>query len=136
MVHDPGGSLRKKQLSKLDSCFSRLEYYGFSLKLNQINAKGQRKNYLTYIQNLQKENRIRYAEMFEVSYSSFIKFNKYLDIPFSDIDIAWLKRYEKWTKEQNFSISAISTRIKHLRAVFNLAITEYSIKNDCYPFHS
>ena len=92
--------------------------------------------YQTYIQNLKKENRIRYAGMFEVSYSSFIKFNKHLDIPFSDIDATWLKRYELWMKEQNLSVSTISTRIRHLRAVFNLAIAEHSIKNDCYPFHS
>ena len=37
-VRAPSGSLRKKQLSKLDSCFSRLEYYGFSLKLYRINV--------------------------------------------------------------------------------------------------
>lgn len=74
--------------------------------------------------------------MFEVSYSSFIKFNKHLDIPFSDIDVSWLKRYEMWMKEQNLSTSTISTRIRHLRAVFNLAIAEHSIKNDCYPFHT
>ena len=92
--------------------------------------------YLTYIQNLKKEKRIRYAGMFEVSYSSFIKFNKHLDIPFSDIDVAWLKRYEMWMKEQNLSTSTISTRIRHLRAVFNLAITEHSINRDCYPFNS
>lgn len=91
--------------------------------------------YLTYIQNLEKENRIRYAGMFEVSYSSFIKFNKHLDIPFSDIDAAWLKRYEMWMKENKLSVSTISTRVRHLRAVFNLAITEKAIKSDCYPFH-
>ena len=92
--------------------------------------------YLTYIQNLKKEKRIRYAGMLEVSYNSFIKFNRHLDIPFSDIDVAWLKKYELWMKEQNLSVSTISTRIRHLRAVFNLAITEHSIKNDCYPFHT
>ena len=92
--------------------------------------------YQTYIQNLKKESRIRYAGMFEVSYSSFIKFNKHLDIPFSDIDVSWLKRYEMWMKEQNLSTSTISTRIRHLRAVFNFAIAEHSIKNDCYPFHT
>ena len=92
--------------------------------------------YLTYIQNLKKEGRIRYAGMFEVSYTSFIKFNRHLDIPFSDIDIAWLKRYELWMKEQNLSVSTISTRIRHLRAIFNLDIVEHSIKNDCYPFRA
>lgn len=92
--------------------------------------------YLTYIQNLKKEKRIRYAGMFEVSYNSFIKFNKHLDIPFSHIDATWLKHYELWMKGQNLSVSTISTRIRHLRAVFNLAIAEHSIKNDCYPFRT
>lgn len=92
--------------------------------------------YLTYIQNLKKEKRIRYAGMLEVSYNSFIKFNKHLDIPFSDIDVAWLKKYELWMKEQNLSVSTISTRVRHLRAVFNLAIAEHFIKNDCYPFRN
>lgn len=91
--------------------------------------------YLTYIDNLKKENRLRYAGMYEISYNSFIKFNKHLDIPFSDIDVAWLKRYEAWGKSQNLSVSTISTRIRHLRAMFNLALLEHAIKSDCYPFH-
>ena len=91
--------------------------------------------FLTYIDNLKKENRLRYAGMYEVSYNSFIKFNKHLDTPFSDIDVAWLKRYEAWGKSQNLSVSTISTRIRHLRAVFNLALLEHAIKSDCYPFH-
>lgn len=103
---------------------------------NRTTNKTVGEYYLTYIQNLKKEKRIRYAGMLEVSYNSFIKFNKHLDIPFSDIDVAWLKRYELWMKEQNLSVSTISTRVRHLRAVFNLAIAEHSIKNDCYPFHS
>lgn len=103
---------------------------------NKTTCKTVGEYYLTYIQNLKKENRIRYAGMFEVSYSSFIKFNKHLDIPFSDIDVAWLKKYEMWMKEQTLSISTISTRIRHLRAVFNFAIAEHAIKNDCYPFHT
>lgn len=92
--------------------------------------------YLTYIANLKKENRVRYAGMYEISYNSFIKFNKHLDIPFSDIDAAWLKKYETWGKEQKLSVSTISTRLRHLRAVFNLALLEQTIKNDCYPFHT
>lgn len=92
--------------------------------------------YLTYIQNLLKEKRSRYASMFKVSYSSFIKFNKHLDISFSDIDVTWLKKYEIWMREQKLSINTISTRIRHLRAVFNLAIAEHAIKSDCYPFHT
>lgn len=97
-------------------------------------AKSVGEYYLTYIDNLKKENRIRYAGMYEVSYNSFIKFAKHLDIPFSDIDVSWLKRYETWGKAQNLSVSTISTRLRHLRAVFNLALLEHAIKSDCYPF--
>lgn len=87
-----------------------------------------------YIQILKKENRIRYAKMFEMSYSSFIKFNKHLQIPFSDIDVAWLKRCESWMKRQQLCQSTISTKVRHLRVIFNYAIEENAIKPDCYPF--
>lgn len=92
--------------------------------------------FMTYIENLKNENRLRYAGMYEISYNSFIKFAKHLDIPFSDIDVGWLKRYEAWGKTQNLSVSTISTRLRHLRAVFNLALLEHAIKSDCYPFHN
>lgn len=105
-----------------------------SVKPSATSKKTVGDYYLTYIDNLKKENRLRYAGMYEISYNSFMKFNKHLDIPFSDIDVGWLKRYEAWGKTQNLSISTISTRLRHLRAVFNLALTEHAIKSDCYPF--
>lgn len=92
--------------------------------------------FLSYITNLKKEGRVRYAGMFKVSYSSFIKFNGHLDMAFSDIDATWLKKYETWAKKNGLSVNTISTRVRHLRAIFNLAITEQAIKNDCYPFRA
>ena len=92
--------------------------------------------YLQYIESLKAENRIRYAGMYLVSYNSFIKFNKHLDIPFSDIDIAWLKRYEQWMKSQNFAINTIGTRLRHLRTIFNHAIDMKLITTDAYPFRA
>ncbi len=90
--------------------------------------------FLNYIQALKNENRLRYAGMFEVSYSSFIKFNKHLDIPFSDIDVAWLKKYEQWMKSNHYAINTIGTRLRHLRAVFNKAVE--SKQTTAYPFNS
>lgn len=72
--------------------------------------------------------------MFEVSYSSFIKFNKHLDIPFSEINVAWLKRYEQWMKSNHYAVNTIGTRLRHLRAVFNRAIE--SKQTTAYPFSS
>lgn len=72
--------------------------------------------------------------MFEVSYSSFVKFNKHLDMPFSDIDVAWLKKYEQWMKSNNYAVNTIGTRLRHLRAVFNRAIENK--QTTAYPFNS
>ena len=91
-------------------------------------------SYLKYIDILKNEKRVRYAGMYTVSYNSFLKFNGHLDIPFSDIDSLWLKRYENWMRSQELSNSTISTRLRHLRTVFNIAIIENKIKKDCYPF--
>ncbi len=87
-----------------------------------------------YLQSLKDENRLRYSGMFEVSYASFIKFNKHLDIPFSDIDVVWLKKYETWMKSNNYALNTIGTRLRHLRAVFNQAIE--AKQTTAYPFSS
>lgn len=89
-----------------------------------------------YINLLKEEERLRYAGMYEVSYNSFIKYAGTLDIPFSDIDSSWLKKYEIWMLRQNLAVNTIGTRIRHLRVIFNLAIEKSTIKSDCYPFHS
>ena len=93
-------------------------------------------SYLCYIQELKTGNRVRYAGMYEVSYSSFVKFNGHLDIPFSDIDCNWLKRYEYWMKTQGYAINTIGTRLRHLRVVFNRALDTKQISTECYPFNA
>lgn len=92
--------------------------------------------YLKHIDNLKRESRVRYAGMYQVSYNSFVKFNKHLDIPFIDIDILWLKRYEQWMKSQNFAINTIGTRLRHLRVIFNQALDMKLITTDNYPFRA
>lgn len=43
--------------------------------------------FLQEIAQLKKEERIRYAECHDYVYKSLLKFNKHLDIYFSDIDV-------------------------------------------------
>lgn len=128
------------QKAALDKKIAGKDFTATTLIETATSKYGRKKTvgeyFLAYIVNLKKEGRVRYAGMFKVSYSSFIKFNRHLDIPFSDIDATWLKKYEAWAKKKGLSVNTISTRIRHLRAVFNLAITEQSIKSDCYPFYA
>ena len=129
------GKIRRKALeNRLDG----KEFTATTLldKIEKQPPKTVGELYLQYIESLKLENRVRYAGMYQVSYNSFIKFNKHLDIPFLDIDIAWLKRYEQWMKSQNFAINTIGTRLRHLRTIFNKAIDMKLITTEAYPFRA
>ncbi len=89
-----------------------------------------------YINELKEQNRLRYAGMYEVSLNSFKKYVGSLDIPFSDIDVTWLKKYETWMLQQGLAVNTIGTRVRHLRAVFNMAIEHHVIDKECYPFNA
>lgn len=90
-----------------------------------------------YISMLKEQGRLRYAGMYEVSHNSFIKFsNGSLELPFNDVDVVWIKKYEAWMLKQGLAINTIGTRIRHLRAVFNMAIEHHVIDKECYPFHA
>ena len=89
-----------------------------------------------YIQELESANRLRYADMYKCTIHSLIKFNKHLDIPFSDMDTIWLKRYEVWLQSQGLAINTLGTRFRHLRVIYNFAIEEKIVKSEYYPFNS
>ena len=101
---------------------------------NPVRAKTVKEVFELYIQRLMVANRIRYAEMFKVTLKSLIKFNGHLDIYFSDIDVAWLKRYESFMLSENLAMNTLETRFVRLRTVFNLAIEEKIVKKEYYPF--
>ena len=89
-----------------------------------------------YIQELESANRLRYADMYKCTMHSLIKFNKHLDIPFSDMDTIWLKRYEVWLQSQGLAINTLGTRFRHLRVIYNFAREEKIVKSEYYPFNS
>ena len=89
-----------------------------------------------YIQELESANRLRYADMYKCTMHSLIKFNKHLDIPFSDMDTISLKRYEVWLQSQGLAINTLGTRFRHLRVIYNFAIEEKIVKSEYYPFNS
>ena len=89
-----------------------------------------------YVEQLRDQGRYRYAGMYDVSFNSFVKYAGSLDIPFNDIDVTWLKKYEVWMLKQGLAVNTIGTRIRHLRAVFNMAIEHHIIDKECYPFQA
>ena len=106
-------------------------------KVNKpVKRKTVQKVFNQYIQELESANRLRYADMYKCTMHSLIKFNKHLDIPFSDMDTIWLKRYEVWLQSQGLAINTLGTRFRHLRVIYNFAIEEKIVKSEYYPFNS
>ena len=87
-----------------------------------------------HIHCLKEEKRTGYRLSIQQTYNSLIKFNRHLDIPFSDIDCNWLKRYETWLRKQGKSENTIGIRFRNIRMIFNLAMNMELVKPENYPF--
>ncbi|MCL1933146.1 MAG: site-specific integrase [Candidatus Azobacteroides sp.] len=101
---------------------------------NPVKAKTVKDVFELYMKQLRTANRIRYSDMFKTTYNSLVRFNGHLDIHFSEIDTAWLKRYEAFMRSENLAMNTLGTRFVRLRTIFNFAIEEKIVKPEYYPF--
>ena len=63
-----------------------------------------------------------------------IEFNGHLDIPFAEMDIAWLRRYEAFLRRKGLAENTIGIRFRTLRSIYNVAIEEDAVSAELYPF--
>lgn len=83
---------------------------------------------------LEEEKRTGYRLSIQQTYNSLIKFNRHLDIPFSEMDCNWLRKYEAWLRKQGKSENTIGIRFRNIRMIFNLAVNMELVKQESYPF--
>lgn len=88
------------------------------------------------IERYKTAKRTGYALSIQQVYNSLIKYNKHLNIYFSDIDVTWLKKYEEWLRSTGLAENTIGIRFRTLRAVYNIALEQKIVKPDYYPFKS
>ncbi|NDV84588.1 site-specific integrase [Bacteroides sp. 51] len=86
------------------------------------------------IQMMRLEKRLGNANAYVSSYNSLKEFAKNLDIPFSDIDFPWLKRYELYLRKRENAENTIGIRFRALRAIYNKAIEMNVVHEKYYPF--
>ena len=91
--------------------------------------------FLHQIESLEAMKRKGYALSCKQVYNSLLKFNKHLNIYFSDIDVSWLRKYEIWLRSEGIAENTIGIRFRTLRAMYNIAITEKFVSPEHYPFH-
>ena len=87
-----------------------------------------------YMTSLIKAGRKSYALSIKQTYNSIKEFCHSLDFYFSEMDVAWLKRYELFLREQRLAENTIGIRFRTLRAIYNVAMEEDAVSQDCYPF--
>jgi len=129
--------IRKYQEQILDFKVTNKEYTATTL-IDKVNKPVVSKTVDAYIQllikRLKEEKRYNYAASYLQLYNNLLKFNGHLDIHFSEIDTAWLKSYESWSRGNNTAENTIGIRFRTLRAIYNSAVDENLVKRDCYPF--
>jgi len=91
--------------------------------------------FLEFIQDLKNEKRIGNANFYKFALNSLKTFNNgTMEIPFTEIDINWLKKYESWMRSNGNSTNTMGVRFRALRAIYNLAIQQHIVKREYYPF--
>lgn len=113
--------------------------YTINTLVDKVNLKVQKltvEQYVTnLIQSLKSENRLGSAATYQDTLNSLRRFQS-MNIYFSHIDIAWLKKYEAHLREYGNNENTLGIRFRTLRAIYNKAIEENIVKKDYYPFDS
>lgn len=102
--------------------------------VNRVNRKTVGDLFREHISSLTASGRKSYALSIKQLYNSLIEFNGHLDIPFSEMDIVWLRRYEAFLRRKGLAENTIGIRFRTLRSIYNVAIEEDAVSAELYPF--
>ena len=102
---------------------------------NKFELKTVCQFYLELIEQYAQESKCGNRLIYKSSFNSLKTFtHDKLDIPFSDIDTDWLKRYEKWLRSKGNKETTISLMFRTLRSTYNKAIKAKCARKSDYPF--
>jgi site-specific recombinase XerD len=101
----------------------------------KVRVKTVKEFYDELVEEFNLANKIGNAKVYKDSCSSLKTFTKNkLDIPFSHIDVDFLKGYEKWLRQKGCKETSISVFFRTLRSVYNKALAAKHAKRTSYPF--
>ena len=104
-------------------------------KENKIDLKSIEDFYLELIEDYTTQGKCGNRLFYKGSYNSIKTFCKgKVQIPFSDVDVNWLIRYEKWLRKKGNKDTTISILFRTLRSVYNKAIQNKCARKSDYPF--
>ena len=126
---------RELQQRMLELNSEQKEYTTTTL-LNNENTKFELKTVsMFYKESILRLDKCGNRLIYKGSFNSLKVFtNGKLDIPFNEIDIAWLNKYEKWLRSKGNRETTISLLFRTLRSAYNKAIKAKCARKSDYPF--
>lgn len=86
------------------------------------------------IESLRKDGREKYAIGFETSLNSLKAFSGKEKLMAEEVDVDFLKNYEKWMLLKGRSRTTIGIYLRNVRTVFNQEVEAKNISQTLYPF--
>ena len=94
-------------------------------------------NFLDYFSKFvadKKDINQRTGEIYQATLTKIDKYEKRKPILFDDITPGWLSKFENEMKTSGMMTNAIAIHFRNIRAIFNSAIDNEIISQNCYPF--
>jgi len=108
------------------------EFFDQSFLTNRIENDTISNSFEKHIKDLKGNEQIGTAVSYGCAKKSLETFNPKLK--FTDITPDVLRKYERWMVEKGRSFTTISMYLRHLRTLFNTAISNQLIPKEIYPF--
>lgn len=86
------------------------------------------------IENLRSEGREKYAISFDTTLNSIKAFWNKDTLMIEDIDLNFLKKYEKWMLDNGKSKTTLGIYLRNVRTIFNQEIAAKNVSAELYPF--
>jgi len=103
--------------------------------ISTIQEKSVGEFYKELILSFERTDKIGNRLIYKTSYNSIKVFNKgRLNIQFSDIDVHWLNRYERWLRGKGNKETTMSILFRTLRSAYNKAVEAKCTRKVDYPF--
>lgn len=112
--------------------FKKFESVYFNNDKSQLVRKDVYALFDKVIKEREDSGHVGTAQIYRSALNSFKKYRSRLN--FNQINPEFLQGYETEMKKEGKSITYISINLRHLRAVYNIAIHEGIIKDEEYPF--
>lgn len=137
--------------SKARTAISEMGQFSFAafetaFSTERINRGCVFDQYKIQIEDLKAEGKVKTSEVYRLALQSFQMFHKGRNLPFQEVTVDFLKRYETWmtsprtkrngskTAQKANSPTTVSMYVRTLRTILNRAIASKLLGAENYPF--